>query len=101
VTIANSSGNKAPLGGITKAGNRYLRQMPVVGAMVVNRHAERNGARRPRIVQLLARTATKLAAIALGMPDHSSMTFSNGLSATTVISLSRWWKSHSNTAWFA
>jgi hypothetical protein len=30
-------------------------------------------------VQLLARTATKLAAIALGMPDHSSMTFSNGL----------------------
>jgi hypothetical protein len=46
----------------------------------VNRYAERNGARRPRIVQLLARTATKLAAIALGMPDHSSMTFSNGLS---------------------
>jgi hypothetical protein len=23
------------------------------------------------------------------------------LSATTVISLSIWWKSHSNTAWFA
>jgi hypothetical protein len=70
-----------PLGGITKAGNRYLRQMLVVGAMVVNRHAERNGARRPRLVQLLARTATKLAAIALGMPDHSSTTFSNGLLA--------------------
>jgi transposase len=51
------------LGGITKAGNRYLRQMLVVGAMV--RHAERNGARRPWHVQLLARTATKLAAVAL------------------------------------
>jgi transposase len=28
-------------GGITKAGNRYLRQMLVVGAMAVIRHAER------------------------------------------------------------
>ena len=65
MTIANSSGNKVRLGGITKAGNRYLRQMLVVGAMAVIRHAERNGARRPWLVQLLARTATKLAAIAL------------------------------------
>ena len=52
-------------GRITKAGNRYLRQMLVVGAMAVIRHAERNGARRPWLVQLLARTATKHAAIAL------------------------------------
>ncbi len=59
MTIANSSGNKVRLGGITKAGNRYLRQMLVVGAMAVIRHAERNGARRPWLVQLLARTATK------------------------------------------
>jgi len=29
VTTANSSGNKVRLGGITKAGNRYLRQMLV------------------------------------------------------------------------
>jgi hypothetical protein len=65
VTIANSSGNQVRLGGITKAGNRYLRQMLVVGAMAVIRHAERNGARRPWLVQLLARTATKHAAIAL------------------------------------
>jgi transposase len=40
VTTANSSGNKVRLGGITKAGNRYLRQMLVVGAMAVIRHAE-------------------------------------------------------------
>ena len=46
MTIANSSGNKVRPGGITKAGNRYLRQMLVVGAMAVIRHAERNGARR-------------------------------------------------------
>jgi transposase len=65
VTIASSSGNKVRLGGITKAGNRYLRQMLVVSAMAVIRHAERNGARRPWLVQLLARTATKHAAIAL------------------------------------
>jgi transposase len=65
VTTANSSGNKVRLGGITKAGNRYLRQMLVVGAMAVIRHAERNGARRPWLVQLLARTATKHAATAL------------------------------------
>jgi transposase len=64
VTIASSSGNKVRLGGITKAGNRYLRQMLVVGAMAVIRHA-RNGARRPWLVQLLARTATKHAATAL------------------------------------
>ena len=61
----NSSGGKERLGGITKAGNRYLRQMLVVGAMAVIRHAERNGSRRPWLVQLLARKATKLAAIAL------------------------------------
>ena len=39
--------------------------MLVVGPMAVIRHAERNGARRPWLVQLLARTATKHAAIAL------------------------------------
>jgi transposase len=40
----NSSGGKERLGGISKAGNRYLRQMLIVGAMAVVRYAERNGA---------------------------------------------------------
>jgi transposase len=65
VTIANSSGNEVRPGGITKASNRYLRQMLVVGAMAVIRRAERNGARRPQLVQLLARTGDEAAAIAL------------------------------------
>lgn len=61
----NSSGGKERLGGISRAGNRYLRQMLVVGAMAVIRHAERHGTRRPWLVQLLARRATKVAAVAL------------------------------------
>jgi transposase len=61
----NSSGGKERLGGITKAGNRYLRQMLVVGAMAVIRYAARYGTRRPWLVQLLARKTTKVAAIAL------------------------------------
>src|SRR3712207_6310910 len=61
----NSSGGKERLGGTTKAGNRYLRQMLVVGAMAVVRYAERHGTRRPWLVQLLARKPVKLAAIAL------------------------------------
>jgi transposase len=59
VTTANSSGNKVRLGGITKAGNRYLRQMLVVGAMAVIRHATAPAGRGS------CSTATKLAAIAL------------------------------------
>ena len=39
----NSSGGKEKLGSISKAGNRYLRQMLVVGAMAVIRYAERHG----------------------------------------------------------
>ncbi len=42
----NSSGGKERLGSITKAGNRYLRQMLVVGAMAVIPYAERHGTRR-------------------------------------------------------
>lgn len=42
----NSSGGKERLGSISKAGNRYLRQLLVVGAMAVIRYAERNGTRR-------------------------------------------------------
>jgi len=61
----NSSGGKERLGGITKAGNGYLRQMLVVGAMAVIRYAQRNSTRRPWLVQLTGRRPTKVAAIAL------------------------------------
>lgn len=61
----NSSGGKERLGGITKAGDRYLRQMLVVGAMAVIRYAERHGTRRPWLVQLMSRRTTKVAAVAL------------------------------------
>ena len=47
----NSSGGKERLGSITKAGNRYLRQMLVVGAMAVIRYAERHGTQRSWLVQ--------------------------------------------------
>lgn len=61
----NSSGGKQRLGGITKQGDRYLRQLLVVGALAVIRYAVRNGARRPWLVQLLARRTPKVAAVAL------------------------------------
>ena len=38
----NSSGGKARLGGITKQGDRYLRQLLVLGALAVIRYAERH-----------------------------------------------------------
>ncbi|WP_244487853.1 MULTISPECIES: transposase [unclassified Aminobacter] len=60
----NSSGGKEKLGSISKAGNRYLRQMLAVGAMAVIRYAERNGTRRPWLVQLMARRTTKVAGCA-------------------------------------
>ena len=61
----NSSGGKERLGGISRAGNRYLRQMLVVGSMAVIRYAERHGTKRAWLIQLLARRATKVAAVAL------------------------------------
>jgi transposase len=61
----NSSGGKERLGGVTKQGNRYLRSMLTVGALAVIRFAQRHGTKRPWIVQLLARRATKVAAVAL------------------------------------
>ncbi len=60
-----SSGGKERLSGITKQGDRYLRQMLVVGALAVVRYAVRNGTRRPWLVQLLARRTPKVAAVAL------------------------------------
>src|SRR3954454_23501807 len=61
----SSSGGKERLGGVTKQGNRYLRSMLTVGALAVIRYAQRHGTRRPWLVQLLARRATKVAAVAL------------------------------------
>lgn len=61
----NSSGGKERLGGITKQGNRYLRQLLVIGALAVIRYAERHGTKRPWLVQLMARRTTKVAAVAL------------------------------------
>jgi transposase len=61
----NSSGGKERLGGITKQGNRYLRQLLFVGAIAVIRYAERHGTRRPWLVRLMGRRPTRVAATAL------------------------------------
>jgi transposase len=60
----NSSGGKARLGSITKAGNRYLRQMLFAGAMAVIRRAMQSK-RRTWLVSLLERRKPKIAAMAL------------------------------------
>jgi transposase len=61
----NSSGGKERMGGITKQGNRYLRQLLVVGSLAVIRYAERHGTKRPWLVKLMSRRTTKVAAVAL------------------------------------
>ena len=61
----NSSGGKEKLGGITKQGDRYLRQVLVIGALAVIRYAQRHGTKRPWLVRLLARRSPKIAAVAL------------------------------------
>jgi transposase len=61
----NSSGGKERLGGITKAGDGYLRRMLFVGAMAVIRHAERHGTRRAWLLALLRRRNPRAAAVAL------------------------------------
>ncbi len=62
----NSTGGKDRLGHISKAGNRYLRTMLVVGALSVIRRAKQLGyTRRPWLTKLLERRSTKIAAIAL------------------------------------
>jgi transposase len=61
----HSSGGKERLGGITKAGDTYLRTMMFVGAMAVIRHAERYGTRKPWLIKLLSRRTPRVAAIAL------------------------------------
>ena len=62
----NSTGGKERLGHISKAGNRYLRMLLVVGALSVIRRAKQTGyTRRPWLTKLLERRSTKVAAIAL------------------------------------
>ena len=66
VPVQNSSGGKERLGGISKAGNRYLRQLLVVGAMAVIKQAKRLGdTRHPWLVRLMGRRSVKVAAVAL------------------------------------
>ena len=62
----NSTGGKERLGHISKAGNRYLRKLLVVGALSVIKQAKQTGSsRRPWLIALMARRSTKVAAIAL------------------------------------
>lgn len=62
----SSTGGKERLGHISKAGNRYLRMLLVVGALSVIRRAKQAGyTRRPWLTKLLQRRSTKVAAIAL------------------------------------
>lgn len=62
----NSTGGKDRLGSISKAGNRYLRQLLVVGALSVIRRAKQLGTtRHPWLVTLMQRRPVKVAAIAL------------------------------------
>ena len=52
-------------GPILQAAAQYLRQKLIVGAMAVVLYAERNGAKRPSLAQLLAGRKAKVAAVAL------------------------------------
>jgi len=62
----SSTGGKEKLGSISKAGNRYLRQLLVVGALAVIRRAKQLGyTRHPWLVRLMERRLVKIAAIAL------------------------------------
>jgi len=62
----NSTGGKEKLGNISKAGNRYLRKLLVVGALSVIRRAKQLGyTRHPWLVRLMERRSTKIAAVAL------------------------------------
>ena len=62
----NSTGGKERLGNISKAGNRYLRQLLVIGALSVIKRARILGyTRHPWLVRLMERRSTKIAAVAL------------------------------------
>ena len=61
-----STGGKERLGSISKAGDRYLRQLLVIGAMAVIKRAKQLGqTRHPWLVPLMQRRTVKIAAVAL------------------------------------
>jgi transposase len=62
----HSTGGKERLGGISKAGNRYLRTLLVIGALSVIKRAKQLGyTHHPWLVSLLGRRSVKIAAVAL------------------------------------
>lgn len=62
----NSSGGKQILGAITKAGNRYIRKLLVLGATsILNIVSRRKGALRDWIAGLLAKKPARLVTVAL------------------------------------
>ena len=62
----NSTGGKERLGHISKAGNRYLRSLLVIGALSLIRRAKQaGGTRRVWLAELLERRPTMIAPIAL------------------------------------
>jgi transposase len=62
----SSSGGKERLGRITKMGDRYLRQLLVVGATALVRYAkEKPGTVDPRFVALLARKPARVVSVAI------------------------------------
>ncbi len=62
----SSTGGKERLGHISKAGNRYLRSLLMIGAYSLIRRAKQAGSTpRPWLAALMARRPTKVAAIAL------------------------------------
>ncbi len=62
----NSSGGKQTLGAITRAGNRYIRKLLVLGATsLLNVVGKRKGALRNWIVALLAKKPPRLVTVAL------------------------------------
>ena len=66
IGLQNSTGGKEKLGNISKAGNRYLRKLLVVGALSVIKRAKMTGTtKHPWLAQLLVRRSTKIAAVAL------------------------------------
>jgi transposase len=62
----SSSGGKERLGRITKMGDKYLRQLLIVGATALVRYAkEKPSAVDPRFVALLARKPVRVASVAI------------------------------------
>jgi transposase len=61
----NSSGDKVKLGRITKAGNKTLRSLMVMGAITVIRRARTNPEKYPWLAALLERRPALVAAVAM------------------------------------